>query len=255
MSRYLPVDLEPEDPQPMRSPRARLPDARGWLVLGMGLAGILTVALIVTAGHSPAGIDGMRALRAIVPEYEQDPPDAVPSILAPATSASPSPVPSPSASPAPSNSVPPFIPTPSAAPRPTPSPTAAPTLAISSDRRAMAVVVFDDLVPGDSMDRTITIQNTGSLAFRYTVAASATASTVLWTDTSDGLQLTVETTGGALLYAGPLSGLTALPGPTVLAPGTTETLRYSFRFPTSAPNAFQGLLQDLTLVFDAVEFP
>ena len=294
--------------------RYRLPDARGWLILGMGLAGILTVAIIVTADRSSGGIDGMRARRAIVPANEQDPPDAVtpipvvggivgaihdlaPVFFAPATppvpdpadagglaTASPrpanspsprvqpsdtsvpaphrpavatpspagtvSPTPTPSASPAPSYTSTPFTPTPA----PTPSP-AATTLAISSDRGATAVVILDHLVPGDSMDRTITIQNTGSLVFRYTVSASATASTVLWTDTSDGLQLTVETTGGALLYAGPLSGLNALPGPTVLVPGTTETLRYTFRFPTSAPNAFQGLLQDLTLVFDAVEFP
>lgn len=293
--------------------RYRLPDARGWLILGMGLAGILTVAIIVTADRSSGGIDGMRARRAIVPANEQDPPDAVPPIpvlggivgaihdlapvfFAPATppvpdpadagglaTASPrpanspsprvqpgdtsvpaaqqpavampspartvGPTPTPSASPAPSDTSTPFIPT------PVPSAAPASTLAISSDRGATAVVILDDLVPGDSMDRTITIQNTGSLAFRYTVSASATASTVLWTDRSDGLQLTVETTGGALLYAGPLSGLNALPGPTVLVPGRTETLRYTFRFPTSAPNAFQGLLQDLTLVFDAVEFP
>jgi hypothetical protein len=105
------------------------------------------------------------------------------------------------------------------------------------------------------MTRTITVLNRGSLAFRYTVSASRTASTLLWTDTTDGLQLTVSTSAGAVLYAGPLSGLGALAGPTTLAPGTNELLRYTFDFPASAPNAFQGLVQDLTLVFDAVEFP
>ena len=126
---------------------------------------------------------------------------------------------------------------------------------MSTDRGATAIVDVGDLVPGDSMVRTITVRNSGSLPFRYTVSATATASTLLWTDTSEGLQLLVETTGGAPLYAGPVSGLAAMAGPTPLAPGTTETLRYTFSFPASAPNSFQGLLQDLTLVFDAVEFP
>src|SRR5690242_21914884 len=77
MSRYLPVDVEPEEPKAERSRRGRLYDARGWLFLGMGLAGILTVALIVTADETYAGIDGMRALSAIVPDNEQDHPNAV----------------------------------------------------------------------------------------------------------------------------------------------------------------------------------
>ena len=110
-------------------------------------------------------------------------------------------------------------------------------------------------MPGDSLARTITVQNTGSLAFRYTVSATQTASTLLWTDTLDGLQLTVRTAGGAVLYAGPLSGLGSLAGPTILAPGTTERLSYTVDFPATASNVFQGLTQDLTLVFDAIEFP
>ena len=97
--------------------------------------------------------------------------------------------------------------------------------------------------------------NRGSLAFRYAVSATQTASTALWTDTAHGIQLTVSTSGGTVLYSGPLSGLSALAGPTVLGPGASETLRYDFAFPASAPNSFQGLLQDLTLVFDAVQYP
>jgi len=75
MSRYLPnevFELDPAPPGPKPHPSARLLDVRGWMFLGMGLAGILTVALIVTADESYAGIDGMRAVRALVPEIEQD---------------------------------------------------------------------------------------------------------------------------------------------------------------------------------------
>jgi len=75
MSRYLPnevFELDPAPPGPKPHPSARLLNVRGWMFLGMGLAGILTVALIVTADESYAGIDGMRAVRALVPEIEQD---------------------------------------------------------------------------------------------------------------------------------------------------------------------------------------
>jgi spore coat-associated protein N len=147
------------------------------------------------------------------------------------------------------------MPTAAPTPTPSPSPTAVPALAISIDRGATAVFDLTHLVPGDSMARTITVQNSGSVAFRYTISATQTASTPLWTDGADGLQLTVRTAGGTVIYAGPLSGLGPLAGPTVLAPGTSELLRYTVDFPATASNAFQGLVQDLALVFDAIEFP
>ena len=286
---------------------------RSWLFLGMGLAGILTVALIVTADESDAGIDGMRAIRALVPDNETDRPEApsipvlggliaaihdqgpmffapptppaatpsepasrpahspssfaqptaapVPAAQLPASTTPPPAAATPSASPAnPSAPVsPPSAPSPSPfvtpGPSATPSPTPAPNVALATDRGTTAIVDLTDLVPGDSMVRTITVQNTGSLAFRYTVSATQTASTPLWIDATDGLQLTVRTTGGIVLYAGPLSAAGFVAGPTTLAPGASETLRYTFDFPVSAPNAFQDRGQDLVLVFDAVEFP
>ena len=297
-------------------------DLRAWLLLGMGLAGMLTVALIVTADESAAGlgVDGLRSIVALVPAAEQDHPDAVspvssipligglvaivrdfaPSIFGVSTGApsteqpagpssqpsspsspaqpavppvpavqqpvatTPTPAPTTAPTPAPSSSpaasrtpapTPPFIPNPPA-PTATPSPTPTPgVLAITTDRGATAIVNLAGLVPGDTASRTITVTNSGALAFRYAVSASQTASSALWTDTANGLQLTVSTTGGTVLYSGPLSGLSALAGPTTLPAGSSETLRYDFAFPASAPNSFQGLLQDLTLVFDAVQFP
>lgn len=87
------------------------------------------------------------------------------------------------------------------------------------------------------------------------MSATQSASTLLWSDTTLGLQLIVATTGGLVLYSGPLSGIGSLAGPTVLAPGASETLGYTFAFPTAAPDAFQGLIQDLTLVFTATQYP
>jgi hypothetical protein len=339
MSRYLPnevFEFEPAPTIPHRRRRAWGIDLRAWLFLGMGLAGILTVALVVTADSVYADIDSMRGLSASVqrpddpaitkipflggllskihdlaPSFFGPSPDSVGGLApgtpspkpanSPSSSAKPSvsgvpaaqlpssPTPSPAhstarPSPTPLNtaapvrspsltptSAPAALPTraptasptpaptappaPTASPSPSPSPTAAPALAISIDRGATAAFDLTRLVPGDSMIRAITVQNTGSVALRYTVSATQTASTLLWTDPLDGLQLTVRTAGGAVLYAGPLSGLGSLAGPTVLAPGTTELLSYTVDFPRTASNTFQGLTQDLTLVFDAIEFP
>jgi hypothetical protein len=325
MSRYLPnevFEFEPAPKVPVAPRRAWGLDLRAWLFLGMGLAGILTVALVVTADSVYADIDAMRGVSAsavrpedppitkipllggllsaihdLAPSFFGPSPDSVlqppasptpppagsPSSLpvtrpgpsasatprpTPATATPPAGAPSPTATPAPTASstlVPTSPPTPaptasptpppSASPTPSPSPTPPPTLAISIDRGATAAFDLTRLVPGDSMTRAITVQNTGGVAFRYTVSATQTASTALWTDTVDGLQLTVRDAGGAVLYAGPLSGLGSLAGPTTLAPGTTELLSYTVDFPASASNAFQGLVQDLTLVFDAIEFP
>jgi len=316
MGPYLPnevFELHPARPDERRARRLGLLDLRGWLFLGMGLAGILTVALIVTADESYAGIDGLRAVRALVPDAQQpdissipflgglvvaihdnapaffapspdavtrsSPPPSGPasapsSVAGPTPSSAPAAQPTPTATPAPAgttsppaSTAPPSIaPAPTGGPIPTPAPTVTPSptptgtptpapLAISTDRGGTAIVDLADLVPGDSVDRTITVLNSGTLAFRYAVSASQTASTALWTDPTLGLQLTVRTSGGAVLYAGPLSGLGVLAGPTTLAPGGTELLRYTFDFPASASNTFQGLVQDLTLVFNAVQFP
>ena len=119
----------------------------------------------------------------------------------------------------------------------------------------MAIVTLGDVVPGDTISRTITVKNTGTLGFRYVVSATQTAGTLLWTDTTNGLQLTVADGGGAVLYTGPLSALGTLAGPGTLAPGGTELLRYTFALPATASDAFQGLLQDLTLVFTATQYP
>jgi hypothetical protein len=176
-----------------------------------------------------------------------------PQIGGPAPTTPPAP-PSPSQ---PSQPQPPASTTPAATPpTPTQAPSAAPAAALmlTTDRGASAIVSLADLVPGDLMDRTISVKNTGTLAFRYVVSASQSASTLLWTNTAQGLQLTV-TSGSSVLYAGPLSTLGSLAGPATIAPGATDAMRYTFAFPVTASDALQGLTQDLTLVFTATQYP
>jgi len=84
---------------------------------------------------------------------------------------------------------------------------------------------------------------------------SQTAGTPLWTDVTDGLQLTLRTPGGVVLYSGPLGGLGSVAAPNVVAAGASDDLVYAFALPLSAANTFQGLSQDLTIAFTAVQLP
>lgn len=308
---------------PSRHPRRKRRRPLLWispqsgLFSGMALAGLLTVALTVTADRGNAG--GIDGLRAIVPGPPAGAPANAPPTIPPSTAAPTSPAPTAAAAPvsgeptaaifpplasgprtptslpapdaptpdpaivtpagpstpapapalaAPGPSLPPFgpSPTPAAAPAPVaaptptaspaPSPTAMPSaVALTTDRGAAALITLGDLVPGDSITRTLAVRNIGTSAFRYAVSVSQTAGTPLWTDVTDGLQLTLRTPGGVVLYGGPLSGLGSVAAPTVVAAGASDDLVYVFALPPSAANTFQGLSQDLTIVFTAVQFP
>jgi camelysin-like metallo-endopeptidase len=126
------------------------------------------------------------------------------------------------------------------------------TLSLSNDKAAAASLIsIGNLVPGDTAARTVTITNTGNVGFTYVGAASATASTVLWTDTVNGLQVTV-TRGATTLYTGALKNL-ALPASGTIAAAGTDTLAFSFSLPSSAGNTFQSLTQDFTITYTATQ--
>src|SRR5438477_5335437 len=81
------------------------------------------------------------------------------------------------------------------------------TLSASNDKSAAASLIsISNLVPGDTANRTVVISNTGNVGFTYVGSISASASTALWTDTTNGLQVTVKR-GATTLYTGPLTNL------------------------------------------------
>ena len=126
------------------------------------------------------------------------------------------------------------------------------TLTMSSDKpNAGDLVRVTHLVPGDTAARTVIIANTGNVGFTYTAAISATANTLLWSDTTNGLQVTVKR-GTNVLYTGPLKNL-ALAASGTIAAGATDTLTYDFSFPTTADNTFQNLTQDFTVTYTATQ--
>ena len=127
------------------------------------------------------------------------------------------------------------------------------TLTASNDKSAAgSLISISNLVPGDTAHRTVTISNTGTADFTYTGSISSTASTALWTDTTNGLQVTVKR-GATTLYSGALKNLALAASPTVVAGTGTDTLSFDFSLPTSADNSFQTLTQDFTVTYTATQ--
>jgi hypothetical protein len=126
------------------------------------------------------------------------------------------------------------------------------TLTASNDKSAAgSLITLANMVPGDTAARTVTISNTGNVGFTYTGAISATANTALWSDTTNGIQVTVKR-GATTLYSGALKNLSLAASPTVAA-GATDTLSFDFSLPTSADNTFQTLTQDFTITYTATQ--
>jgi hypothetical protein len=126
------------------------------------------------------------------------------------------------------------------------------TLTLSNDKSAAGSLVnLSNMVPGDTANRTVTLSNTGNVGFTYTAAISAVANTKLWSDTTNGIQVTVKR-GAATLYAGALKNLALATSPTVATAGT-DTLTFDFSLPVGADNTFQTLTQDFTITYTATQ--
>jgi len=131
------------------------------------------------------------------------------------------------------------------------------TLSMSNDKpNAGDLINITNLVPGDTAQRTVTITNSGNTGFTYAASVSATANTLLWSDLTNGLQVTAYrcacTLAGSEVFTGPLKNL-AIPASGTIAGGTTQTLTYVFSFPNTAGNTFQGLSQDFTITYTATQ--
>ena len=133
------------------------------------------------------------------------------------------------------------------------------------------------VAPGDTMQRAFNLANTGTidLAAAPTLTTTASPSSLLDTDTTDGLQMTLDRcdvpwteSGSAPAYTYTCSGTTsavlasrpvigaalALSNLSDLATaGTTAHLRLTLSLPTPAGNTFQGLSSTLTYTFTGTQ--
>ncbi|MCL9969189.1 CalY family protein [Anoxybacillus kestanbolensis] len=111
-----------------------------------------------------------------------------------------------------------------------------------------------NLVPGDRIERVITVQNVGTVPFTYFIRAYSN-NTLLWTDVSSGLQLTI-TKGAETYFDGPISQINTNPNPDfLLNSGASDTLQFTILFPVTADNSFQNISETITFTFHAIQLP
>ena len=148
------------------------------------------------------------------------------------------------------------------------------TLSIDLSQPGFAVpVTTTGFVPGDSMTRAVNLVNDGNSPLgSVSLSSSATASSVLTTDVTNGLQLTVKkcsvawTQGGTasaatytcagtetVISSGPVVNSVMINGAAALNAGGTDYLTFSIALPASADNSFQGKSASLSLTFTGTQ--
>jgi predicted ribosomally synthesized peptide with SipW-like signal peptide len=132
-----------------------------------------------------------------------------------------------------------------------------------------------DIAPGDTIQRSVDLLNSGSIDLSgITLTTSATASSLLDTDATDGLQMVIDrcsnawTEGGtAPAYTYTCSGTTStvlasravvgsnltLSNLTALTNGVTDHLRVTLSFPSAAPNSFQNQSSTIQYTFTGTQ--
>lgn len=128
-------------------------------------------------------------------------------------------------------------------------------------------------VPGDSLTRAVTLVNAGTSPLASVTLGTTVASpSVLTTDVTNGLQLSVKScsvawvqggtvdaptytcaSGERTLATGPVVGNMTLSNPASLAAGATDHLTFTVSLPTAADNTFQGKTAALSLTFTGTQ--
>ena len=129
------------------------------------------------------------------------------------------------------------------------------------------------LAAGDTIDRQIKLSNPGTVGLgSLTLTTSAITSSILDTDTTNGLKLSIDSCPSAWVESGPPYTYTCAAGSTqVLAPravigsnislgtlgsstaGGTDYLRVRLQLPSTADNTFQGKTSAIRYTFDATQ--
>ena len=127
-------------------------------------------------------------------------------------------------------------------------------LSMSTDHPSRSFIDIGNMVPGYTAPRAVTVQNTGSISFTYTITASSQGGpeTLLWKNKSQGIQVILSGDIG-LIYDGPISGLVSIPSGTMVPSGGTEVLTFVFSLPNAAGRAFQGLSQSIGVTYNATQ--
>lgn len=134
------------------------------------------------------------------------------------------------------------------------------TLLVDTDHPASSFIGLNNMVPGDSISKSLIVKNTGSNDFIYSISAISENQnpSLLWTDSKDGLQITITGSKG-IYYSGPINNLiNKLSTLTLQAnDGKTnqETLTIRITLPSTADNDFQGLSEKIKFTINANQLP
>ena len=131
------------------------------------------------------------------------------------------------------------------------------------------------IAPGDTMQRTVDVVNTSNLALASTTLTStASPSSLLDTDTTNGLQMVIDkcsvpwteagvspaftyTRGGSttsvLTTRAVIGSAIALSNMTLAAGGGSDRLRVTLALPTAAGNTFQNITSTITFSFTGTQ--
>ncbi|WP_080845810.1 TasA family protein [Cytobacillus gottheilii] len=118
-------------------------------------------------------------------------------------------------------------------------------LALGDGESVTSPFTVNNFVPGDYIERTFTVNNTGSVDFSLDVSSAGTDQSVLWSDETKGLQITIND-GPAM----PISKLEKEMVGNVLASGLT-TVKVKIQLPVEADNEFENKAQNFQLIFTA----
>lgn len=148
------------------------------------------------------------------------------------------------------------------------------TLSINLSQQGYAIPAStSNFLPGDSMTRAVDLVNNGGSPFgSAALTVTTSAPSLLTSDATNGLQLTVKSCTVPWTQSGPstapvytCSGTTStvgngavisnmnLSGVNSLNAGGTDHLTVSISLPSAAGNTFQGLSAPLTLTFTGVQ--
>jgi spore coat-associated protein N len=126
------------------------------------------------------------------------------------------------------------------------------------------------LLPGDSVEKFVTLKNSGESDFNaVTLTTTAATGSLLTSDVQNGLQFTVEAcstewvvvSNGADTCAGsrtvvattPILGINVLTAPASLTAKQSDHLKITTSLPNTAGDAFQGLTSTVNFKFDATQ--
>ncbi len=126
------------------------------------------------------------------------------------------------------------------------------TLAQANSKDGGAIFDLTNLKPGDTLNGTLTLSNTGTLPASFSLTETSSTNGF----TGDNLSLSISnTTTGTTVYSGTFGGLVdgAKTDIGVLQAGVANTFRFTVKLAATAPNADQGKSASAAYQWDSVQ--